>query len=45
MQWATCSPAAGEAQPADSTTQPHLYYQWKPEYTIEKVVEMPNNFE
>ncbi len=24
---------------------PRLYYQWKPEYTIEKVVEMLNNFE
>ena len=23
----------------------HLFYQWKPEYTLEKVVEMLNNFE
>ena len=29
----------------DSVRQIRLFYQWKPEYTIEKVVEMLNNFE
>lgn len=29
----------------DSARQLRLFYQWKPEYTIEKVVEMLNNFE
>lgn len=29
----------------DSVRQLRLFYQWKPEYTIEKVVEMLNNFE
>ena len=29
----------------EDARQPRLYYQWKPEYTIEKVVEMLNNFE
>ena len=29
----------------EDARHPRLYYQWKPEYTIEKVVEMPNNFE
>ena len=29
----------------ENARQPRLYYQWKPEYTIEKVVEMLNNFE
>ena len=29
----------------DATRQIRLFYQWKPEYTIEKVVEMLNNFE
>lgn len=29
----------------DAARQLRLFYQWKPEYTIEKVVEMLNNFE
>ena len=29
----------------DATRQIRLFYQWKPDYTIEKVVEMLNNFE
>ena len=29
----------------EDARHPRLYYQWKPEYTIEKVVEMLNNFE
>ena len=29
----------------DATRQIRLFYQWKPEYTIEKVVDMLNNFE
>ena len=29
----------------EEARHPRLYYQWKPEYTIEKVVEMLNNFE
>jgi hypothetical protein len=29
----------------DATRQIRLFYQWKPDYTIEKVVDMLNNFE
>ena len=29
----------------DASRQIRLFYQWKPEYTIEKVVDMLNNFE
>ena len=29
----------------DATRQIRLFYQWKPEYSIEKVVDMLNNFE
>ena len=29
----------------DATRQIRLFYQWKPEYSIEKVIEMLNNFE
>ena len=29
----------------EEARHPRLFYQWKPEYTIEKVVEMLNNFE
>ena len=29
----------------DATRQLRLFYQWKPEYSLEKVVEMLNNFE
>jgi hypothetical protein len=29
----------------EDAPRPRLFYQWKPEYTLEKVVEMLNNFE